>query len=82
MIQALLLMAGLGAFCGLVLSIVSRVFYVYEDPRIEQVQDWLAGANCGGCGYAQDVLLLQWLLWQERPRQMYVLLAEKNLHTK
>ena len=52
MIQALLLMAGLGAFCGLVLSIASRVFYVYEDPRIEKVQDWLAGANCGGCGYA------------------------------
>ena len=52
MIQALLLMAGLGAFCGLVLSVASRIFYVYEDPRIEQVQDWLAGANCGGCGYA------------------------------
>lgn len=52
MVQAILLMAGLGAFCGLVLSVAARVFYVYEDPRIEQVQDCFAGANCGGCGYA------------------------------
>jgi formate dehydrogenase beta subunit len=50
MLQATLLMAGLGAFCGLLLSAASRIFYVYEDPRIEQVQDNLAGANCGGCG--------------------------------
>ncbi|MBN1905775.1 MAG: FAD-dependent oxidoreductase [Deltaproteobacteria bacterium] len=52
MLQATLLMAGLGAFCGLLLGAASRIFYVYEDPRIEQVQDSLAGANCGGCGYA------------------------------
>ncbi|MFC1868036.1 FAD-dependent oxidoreductase [Thermodesulfobacteriota bacterium] len=52
MIQATLFMLGLGAFCGLVLSAASRIFYVYEDPRIELVEDCLAGANCGGCGYA------------------------------
>jgi NADPH-dependent glutamate synthase beta subunit-like oxidoreductase/NAD-dependent dihydropyrimidine dehydrogenase PreA subunit len=34
------------------LSVASRIFYVYEDPRIAEVQDHLAGANCGGCGYA------------------------------
>ncbi len=45
-------MVGLGAFCGLALSIASRIFYVYEDPRLELVQDCLAGANCGGYGYA------------------------------
>lgn len=52
MIQATLIMLGLGAFCGLILSVASRIFYVYEDPRIELVQECLAGANCGGCGYA------------------------------
>ena len=52
MIQATFLMMGLGAFCGLVLSAASRIFYVYEDPRIEQVEECFAGANCGGCGYA------------------------------
>ncbi len=45
-------MTALGGVCGLVLSIASKVFYVYEDPRIAQVENFLAGANCGGCGYA------------------------------
>lgn len=52
MLEATLLMVGLGSFCGFLLSIASRVFYVYEDPRIEMVEECLAGANCGGCGYA------------------------------
>ncbi len=51
MIEALLLMMGLGAVSGLLLGIASKVFYVWEDPRIALVTDCLAGANCGGCGY-------------------------------
>jgi NADPH-dependent glutamate synthase beta subunit-like oxidoreductase len=50
-IEALLLMLGLGGTCAAVLSIASRVFYVWEDPRIAEVEGFLAGANCGGCGY-------------------------------
>lgn len=52
MIPALLFMLGIGAVCGIVLSLSSKVFYVYEDPRIALVENNLAGANCGGCGYA------------------------------
>ncbi len=52
MLSALLLMLGIGALCGIVLSLSSKVFYVYEDPRIAQVENNLASANCGGCGYA------------------------------
>ncbi len=52
MIAALLFMLGIGAVCGIVLSLSSKVFYVYEDPRISQVENNLAAANCGGCGYA------------------------------
>jgi formate dehydrogenase (NADP+) beta subunit len=52
MIPALLFMLGIGALCGIVLSLSSKVFYVYEDPRISQVENNLAAANCGGCGYA------------------------------
>ena len=51
MIGAFLFMLGLGGACGILLSVASRVFYVYEDPRIAQVEDRMAGANCGGCGY-------------------------------
>ncbi len=45
-------MLGIGATCGIVLSVASKVFYVYEDPRIAEVEYYLSGANCGGCGYA------------------------------
>jgi len=48
----MLVMLSVGATCGAVLSIASKVFYVYEDPRISEVEGLLAGANCGGCGYA------------------------------
>ncbi len=48
---AILLMAAVGGLCGLVLSIASRVFYVYVDPHIELVEECFAGANCGGCGF-------------------------------
>jgi NADPH-dependent glutamate synthase beta subunit-like oxidoreductase len=52
MIEGLMFMLGLGAVCGIVLGAASRIFYVWEDPRIAQVEATFAGANCGGCGYA------------------------------
>jgi formate dehydrogenase (NADP+) beta subunit len=52
MVEGTIFMLGLGAVCGIVLGLASRVFFVYEDPRIAQVEACFAGANCGGCGYA------------------------------
>ena len=52
MIEGTIFMLGLGAVCGIVLGAASRIFYVWEDPRIAQVESCFAGANCGGCGYA------------------------------
>ena len=52
MIEAILVMLGVGAVCASALSVASKVFYVYEDPRIAEIEGHLAGANCGGCGYA------------------------------
>jgi NADPH-dependent glutamate synthase beta subunit-like oxidoreductase/NAD-dependent dihydropyrimidine dehydrogenase PreA subunit len=46
------MLLGLGLVCGGLLGIASKVFYVYEDPRIAEVEGCLAGANCGGCGFA------------------------------
>lgn len=51
MTEAVLFMLSLGAACGLILGVASKVFYVYEDPRIAEIEGNLAGANCGGCGY-------------------------------
>jgi Na+-translocating ferredoxin:NAD+ oxidoreductase RNF subunit RnfB len=50
-IGPLVVMTGLAAISGALLGIASKVFYVWEDPRIAEVSNVLAGANCGGCGY-------------------------------
>jgi formate dehydrogenase beta subunit len=52
MIEGVLFMLGLGIVCAAILTAASRIFYVYEDPRIARVEACFAGANCGGCGYA------------------------------
>lgn len=52
MLTATLLLMGLGLSASIMLAIASRIFYVWEDPRIEKVEEALLGANCGGCGYA------------------------------
>ena len=46
------ILGGLGLVFGLVLAIASKVFYVETDPRLDQLNESLPGANCGGCGYA------------------------------
>jgi formate dehydrogenase beta subunit len=50
MLAGLLIMGGLGIFCGAGLALASKVFYVYVDPKVEAVAGALPGANCGGCG--------------------------------
>jgi NADPH-dependent glutamate synthase beta subunit-like oxidoreductase len=52
MLIATLLLMGLGLAASIMLAIASKVFYVWEDPRIERVEEALLGANCGGCGFA------------------------------
>ena len=44
------LLASLGVVAAVVLYIVSKKFYVYEDPLIAEVDDLLPAANCAGCG--------------------------------
>lgn len=52
MVVAIAVLGGLGLIFGLVLGMASKVFRVQEDPRLEQLNEALPGANCGGCGYA------------------------------
>ena len=42
----------LGAALAVVLYLVAEKFKVEEDPRIDEVEKVLPGANCGGCGQA------------------------------
>ena len=41
-----------GVVSAVILYFVAQKFKVYEDPRIDTVNDVLPAANCGGCGYA------------------------------
>jgi Na+-translocating ferredoxin:NAD+ oxidoreductase RNF subunit RnfB len=45
-------MAALGLLLATILILANRRLYVYEDPRIDQVEDLLPRANCGACGTA------------------------------
>lgn len=45
-------LSSLGALLAVILYFVAQKFKVYEDPRIDDVNEILPGANCGGCGFA------------------------------
>lgn len=51
-IWTIAIIAALGAVLAVVLYLVAEKFKVEEDPRIDQVEKVLPGANCGGCGQA------------------------------
>jgi len=44
------LLSAIGVVAAIILYIVSKKFYVYEDPLIAEVEDILPAANCAGCG--------------------------------
>lgn len=44
-------LCALGILSAVILYFVAQKFKVYEDPRIDEVEAMLPGANCGGCGF-------------------------------
>lgn len=48
---SLITLGVIGAFAAVVLFFVAKKFYVFEDPRIDEVEAALPAANCGGCGF-------------------------------
>lgn len=48
----ILTLSVLGILSAVILYFVARKFKVEEDPRIDEVEKMLPGANCGGCGFA------------------------------
>ncbi len=45
-------LSSLGILASIILYIAAKKFKVHEDPRIDEVEDVLPAANCGGCGFA------------------------------
>lgn len=48
---AVLILAGLGLILGIGVAIASKILYVKEDHRVEDITKMLPGYNCGACGY-------------------------------
>jgi Na+-translocating ferredoxin:NAD+ oxidoreductase subunit B len=46
-----IVLGAVGALAAIILYFVAQKFKVIEDPRIDEVDAMLPGANCGGCGY-------------------------------
>ena len=46
------IIAVLGLLLAVILYFVAEKFKVEEDPRIDEVEKVMPGANCGGCGFA------------------------------
>lgn len=52
MILSAIVLTVIGVVAAALLYVVARRFSVDDDPRIEQVEGMLPGANCGGCGFS------------------------------
>lgn len=52
LVSTVIALSALGIVAAVLLWFVARQFKVYEDPRIDDVEKALPGANCGGCGLA------------------------------
>jgi len=45
MVDAIILMGGMGLGISIILAIAAKVFYVYVDPKILAIEEELPGAN-------------------------------------
>ncbi|GET24116.1 Fe-S cluster domain-containing protein [Prolixibacter sp. NT017] len=52
LIYTVVVLSAIGIIAAIILYYVSQKFMVHEDPRIDQIEEALPSANCGGCGYA------------------------------
>ena len=51
LIYTIAILCVLGVLLAAVLYVVAQKFKVFEDPRIDDIEKMLPGANCGACGY-------------------------------
>ena len=68
-----------GLAFGALLGFASIVFKVDKDERIDQINELLPGANCGGCGYAGCAALAEAIVTNgEAATKCNLMTAEKN----
>ncbi|MCP4393812.1 MAG: RnfABCDGE type electron transport complex subunit B [Alphaproteobacteria bacterium] len=50
-LNAIFILGGAGLFAAILLFISSKKFKVDENPLVDNIEELLSGANCGGCGF-------------------------------
>jgi Na+-translocating ferredoxin:NAD+ oxidoreductase RNF subunit RnfB len=60
--NAVVFMATLGVLLASFLVVANKYLWVYEDPRIHDIEDMLPATNCGACGKAGCHLFAQSLI--------------------
>lgn len=56
---SIIVLGVIGIIAAILLFFAAKKFFVYEDPKIGEIENLLPGANCGGCGF-QDAMRLLW----------------------
>lgn len=49
-LDSALVLGGVGLFFGFLIAMANKKFHVWEDPRIDEVEELLPSTNCGACG--------------------------------
>lgn len=49
-LDSALVLGGVGLFFGFLIAMANKKFYVWEDPRIDDLEELLPSTNCGACG--------------------------------
>ncbi len=64
-------LSGLGFLSSFLLYLIANKFKVFENPKIDIVEEMLPGANCGGCGLPGCRSLAQLLVESEDISEFY-----------
>ena len=54
MVTSIIILSIIGLVSATLLYVISRKFHVEEDPRIDEIEAVLSGANCGGSNEHYD----------------------------
>lgn len=52
LVASIIVLGSIGILAAIILYMASRRFYVAENPKVEQIESALPGANCGACGFS------------------------------
>ena len=71
LVLTVLTLGVLGILLAVILYFVAQRFKVEEDPRIDDVEKMLPGANCGGCGFAGCRAMSEALVGRDNIASLY-----------